>query len=65
MKLLHFEKIIDHVMIKWLFFSCKRGGKGGAKAGQKAGFYDMLKYFEIFSLLYKTNRFHVAVSLIQ
>ena len=38
-----------------------------AKAGQKAGFRVMLKYFEInkgFSLLYKTNRFHVAVRLI-
>ena len=35
-------------------------GKGGAKAG----FRVMLKYFEIkkgFSLLYKTNKFHVAV----
>ena len=35
----------------------------------KAGFRVMLKYFEIikkgFSLLYKTNRFHVAVRLIQ
>ena len=41
MKLLHFESIIDHV--KWLFFSCK----GGAKAGQKAGFRVMLKCFEI------------------
>ena len=40
LKLLHFEKIIDH--IKWLF-SCK----GGAKAGQKACFRVMLKYFEI------------------
>ena len=39
-----------------------------AKAGQKAGFRAMLKYFEIkkgFSLLYKTNRFHVAVRQIQ
>ena len=44
MKLLHFEKIIDHV--KWLFF-VQRRGKGGAKAGQKAGFRVMLKYFEI------------------
>ena len=40
MKLLHFESIIDHV--NWLF-SCK----GGAKAGQNAGFRVMLKYFEI------------------
>ena len=40
MKLLHFENIKDHV--NWLF-SCK----GGAKAGQKAGFRFMLKYFEI------------------
>ena len=39
MKLLHFEKIKDHVNG---FFSCK----GGAKAGQKAGFRVMLKYFE-------------------
>ena len=49
------------------FFRAK--GKGGAKAGQKAGFRVMLKYFEKkkegFSLLYKTNRFHVAVRLIQ
>ena len=64
MKLLYFEKIIDHV--KWLFFL---KSPGGAKAGQKAGFHVMLKYFEIlkkgFSLLYKTNRFHVAVRLIQ
>ena len=38
-----------------------------AKAGQKAGFCVMLKYFEIkkgFSSSYKTNRFHVAVRLI-
>ena len=41
MKLIHFESIVDHV--KWLFFSFK----GGAKAGQKAGFRVMLKYFEI------------------
>ena len=40
MKLLHFESIIDHV--KWLF-SCK----GRAKAGQKASFRVILKYFEI------------------
>ena len=62
MKLLHFESIIDHV--KWLFFV---QDEGGAKAGQKAGFRVMLKYFETekgFSLLYK-NRFHVAVRLIQ
>ena len=44
MKLLHFETIIDHV--KWLFF-VQRWGKGGAKAGQKAGFRVILKYFEI------------------
>ena len=37
MKFLHFESIIDHV--NWLFFV--------AKAGQKAGFRVMLKYFEI------------------
>ena len=41
MKLLKFESIVDHV--KLLFFSFK----GGAKAGQKAGFCVMLKYFEI------------------
>ena len=61
MKLLHFEKIIDHV--KWLFFLQRPGGQRG---GQKAGFHDMLKYLAItkdFSLLYKTNRFHVAVIL--
>ena len=40
MKLLHFESIIDHV--NWLFFLQRR-----AKAGQKAGFRVMLKYFEI------------------
>ena len=52
---------INHV--KWLVLC-----KGGAKAGQKGGFRVMLKYFEIkkgFSLLYKTNRFHVAMRLIQ
>ena len=45
------------------FCSCE----GGAKAGQKAGFRVMLKYFEVekgFSLLYKTNRNDVAVRLI-
>ena len=54
---------IDHSHVKWLF-SCK----GGARAGQKAGFRVMLKYFEIkkaLSSLYKTNRFHAAVRLIQ
>ena len=40
MKLLHFESIIDHV--KWLSFVQRRG-----KGGEKAGFLDMLKYFEI------------------
>ena len=40
MKLLYFEKIIDHVMIKWLFF-VQRRDKGGAKAGLCV----MLKYF--------------------
>ena len=40
MKFLHFVWFIDHVND---FFSCK----GGAKAGQKAGFRVMLKYFEI------------------
>ena len=38
------------------FFRAKGGGGGG----EKAGFRVMLKYFEI---LYKTNRFHVAVRL--
>ena len=42
MKLLHFESIIDHV--KWFFFV---QDEGGAKAGQKAGFHVMFKYFEI------------------
>ena len=42
MKLLHFEWIIDH--FKWLFFV---QDEGLAKAGQKAGFHVMLKYFEI------------------
>ena len=44
------------------FFLFAKVGKGEAKAG----FRVMLKYFEIkkgFSLSYKTNRFHVAVSL--
>ena len=40
MKLLYFVWIIDHV--KWLLFS----RKGGAKAGKKACFRVMLKYFE-------------------
>ena len=38
------------------------------KAGQKAGFRVMLKYLEIkkaFRYYIKTNRFHVAVRLIQ
>ena len=50
---------IDHRSRQLAFFL--------AKAGQNAGFRVMLKYFEIksFSLLYKTNRFHVAVRLIQ
>ena len=42
--------------------------KVGQRRGKKAGLRVMLKYFEIkkgFSLLYKTNRFHVAVRLIQ
>ena len=55
---------IDHRSRQMAFFSCK----GEAKAGQKVGFRVMLKYFEVekgFSLLYKTNRFHVAVRLIQ
>ena len=53
------------------FFRAKAGqrrSKGGAKAGQKASFRVMLKYFEkkkVFLLLYETNRFHVAVRLIQ
>ena len=44
------------------FFVFPRVGKGGAKGG----FRVVLKYFEIkkgFSLLCKTNRFHVAVLL--
>ena len=40
-----------------------------AKAGQKAGFRVMLKHFEIKKAfcyyIIKTNRFHVAVHLIQ
>ena len=58
---------IDHRSRQMAFF-VQRRGKGGAKAGQKAGFRVMLKYFETrkgFSLLYKMNRFHVAVRLIQ
>ena len=42
MKLLHFESIIDHV--KWLFFV---EVEDRSKAGQKAGFRVMWKYFEI------------------
>ena len=57
MKLLHFEKDYRLRHDQMAFFR--------AKAGQKAGFCVMLKYFEIFSLLYKTNRFDVAVRLIQ
>ena len=53
MKLLQFDKIIDHVMIKWLFF-VERRGKGGAK-GQ------LLRYVEIFSLLYLTIRLQARV----
>ena len=44
------------------FFVFAKVGKGRANAG----FRVMLKYFEVkkgFSLLYKTNRFHVAVRL--
>ena len=55
---------IDHRSRQMAFFSCK----GGARAGQKGGFRVMLKYFEIkkaISSLYKTNRFHAAVRLIQ
>ena len=55
MKLLHFEKIKDHVKRQIAFFR--------AKAGQKAGFRVMFK--KGFSLLYITNRFRVAVRLIQ
>ena len=43
MKLLHYEKIKDYVKHQMAFFRAK----GGAKAGQKAGFRAMLKYFEI------------------
>ena len=45
MKLLHFVEIIDHD--KRLFF--------GAKAGQKAGFRVMLKYFKI----EKASRYYI------
>ena len=59
MKLLHFEKIIDHV--KWLFF-VQRQGKGGAKC-QLSRYVEIFRNKKGFSLLYKTNRFHVAVRL--
>ena len=55
---------IDHRSRQMAFFSCK----GRAKAGQKGR---LSRYVEIFcnkkgfSLLYKTNIFHVAVRLIQ
>ena len=60
MGLLHFVYIIDNV--KWLIFWCS---PKWSKAGAKAGFRAILKDFEIkkLSLLYKTNRFHVAVRL--
>ena len=58
MRLLHF---VYHRSRQMAFFR--------AKAGQKAGFRVMLKYLEtkkaFRTLLYKTNRFHVAVRLIQ
>ena len=47
------------------FSSSPKWAKAG-KGGAKSGFHVMLKYFEMnkgFSLLYKTNRFHVAVRL--
>ena len=49
--------IIDHV--KWLF-SCK----GGAK-GRLSRYVEIFRNKKGFSLLYKTNRFHVAWRLIQ
>ena len=52
----------DNRLRQMAFFLFAKVGKGEAKAG----FRVMLKYFEIkkgFSLSYKTNRFHVAVSL--
>ena len=59
---------MDHRSRQMAFF-VKRQSKGGAKAGQKAGFRVMLKYFEIkkaFRYYVKQiNRFHVAVRLIQ
>ena len=62
MKLLHFVWVIDHV--KWLFF-VQRRGIGGAKAGQKASFRVILKYFELkkgFSLLNKTSNYGNNIS---
>ena len=56
------KKLASSYLKKWL----SNGFFFRAKAGQKAGFRVMLKCFEIkkgFSLLYKTNRFHVAVRL--
>ena len=60
MKLLHFVQIIDYV--KWHFFSCS---PKWAKTGSKTGFRAISKDFDIkkLSLLYKINRFHVAVRL--
>ena len=58
MRLLHFVCTIDYV--KWIFLVFAKVGK--------AGFWVMLQDFKIkissvISLLYKTNRFHVAVHL--
>ena len=51
---------MDHRSRQMAFFPCK----GGAKAGQKAGFRVMLKYFEI-KKAFRYYRLHVAVRLIQ
>ena len=56
-KLLHFVNIKDHV--KWLFF-VQRRGKGGAK-GRLSRYVEIFWNKKGFSVLYKTNRFHVAL----
>ena len=53
-----FCKTMDHVI--WLFFECAKVGKGVGKGG---GFLNEICSNLFLLLLYKTNRFHVAVRL--
>ena len=59
---------IDHRLRQMAFFrlrqSGQRRGKGGAK-GRLSRYVEIFWNKKGFSLLYKTNRFHVAVRLIQ